>query len=265
MDNGFRFDGKHSLDDFGVIAIKESKRTLAAPGEVINYSVGGMQGTLAFADQQTLREYNEVVRLYATCELGSETAATQLWRRIIAWLSVGRRMLIWDSEADKYVMAEATDFSGDQSGWVEEGLKVTFKVQPERRSVTHTSASCSITDHAAHALTLQVDGMKPAPLVAKIANVGTAGITECVLDVGGRRVQLSAMNIPPGDTLHISMEVPAGATIQHADGTVDDALPYAARFDYLSGVGTVQAKVLLTFGSGSGEAAVEIMARGVWR
>ncbi len=265
MDNGFRFDGKHSMDDFGVIAIKESKRILAAPGEVRSYSVGGMQDTLAFGDQQTLREYNAVVRLYAASDLGSETAATELWRRIIAWLSVGRRMLIWDSEVDKYVMAEATEFSGDPSGWIEEGLKVTFRVQPERRSVSPTLASCDIADNAAQALTLYVNGMLPAPLVARVANVGTANITDCMLEADGRSVLLSGMNLPPGDTLMISMEMPAGAAIRHADGTKDDALPYAVRFDYLTGLGAVQAKVQLTFASGAGNAYVEITARGVWR
>ncbi len=265
MDNGFTFDGKHSLDDFGVIAIKESKRTLAAPGEVLSYSVGGMQDTLAFGDRQTLREYTEVVRLYATSDLSSETAAMQLWRRIIAWLSVGRRKLIWDSEVDKYVMAEATEFMGDPSGWIEEGLKVTFRVQPERRSISPALSSCNITNNAAHTVLLQVDGMQPAPLEAKIINTGAASITDCLLEVGSGRAHLSGLSLPSGDMLRISMEVPAGAVIRHADGTEDDALPCAARFDRLACVGAAQAKVQLTFGSGTANALVEITARGVWR
>ena len=263
MDNGFYFDGKHSLTDWGVIAIKDKKRTIAAPGEVLSYRVGGLQGTVAFTDQQNLREYNVPVKLYAARDLGSETAATRLWRQLAEWLTVGRRKLIWDSEPDKYLLAECTELVGDPSGWIEEGLKVTFKVQPGLRSVQPARLQMEITDGDWHDGTMYVDSGLPAPVELRVTNTGDSTITGVCAVVNAGGIRLDGLTLAARDTLLISMEVPAGAEILHPDGTTENALPYALEFDYLETRGITAASVKVE-GSGARAEAV-ITARGVWR
>lgn len=263
MDNGFYFDGKHSLTDWGVIAIKDKKRTIAAPGEVLSYRVGGLQGTVAFTDQQTLREYNVPVKLYAARDLGSETAATRLWRQLAEWLTVGRRKLIWDSEPDKYLLAECTELVGDPSDWIEEGLKVTFKVQPGLRSVQPARMQMVIADGDWHGGTMYVDSGLPAPVELRVTNTGVSAITGVHAVVGARGVHLDGLTLEANDTLLISMEVPAGVEILHPDGTKDDALPHALQFEYMEGRGGTAVRVKVE-GSGARAEAI-ITARGVWR
>lgn len=263
MDNGFCFDGKHSLNDWGVIAIKDKKRTIAAPGEVLSYRVGGLQGTVAFKDQQNLREYNVPVKLYAERDLGSETAATQLWRQLAEWLMAGRRKLIWDSEPDKYLLAECTELVGDPSDWIEEGLKVTFKVQPGLRSVQPDRLQMEIAGGDWHDGTMYVDSGLPAPVELRVINTGVSAITGVCAVVGARGVRLEGLTLEAKDTLLISMEVPAGAEILHPDGTTENALPHALLFERLEARGTTAVSVKVEGGDARAEAVMT--ARGVWR
>ncbi len=263
MDNGFTFDGKHSLADWGVIAIKDQKRTIAAPGEVLSYEVGGLAGTMAFGDEQRLREYNVTVRLYAARELGSETAATQLWRQLTGWLTVGRRKLIWDSEPDKYVMAECTELVGDPSGWIEEGLKVTFKVQPYLRSIRPDRLQMVIADGDWHDGTMYVNSGLPAPVELRVTNTGSVAITSVHAVVGSGGVRLDGLDLQAGDMLSISMEVPASAEILRTDGTIDNALPYSAQFDILKARGDTEVSVKVE--GDNARAEVVLSARGIWR
>lgn len=140
MENGFTFNGQHSLYDFGLIAIRAKKRTICASSDVVSYAISGMDGTLSYGDQRSADEYTETVNLYANHALPTQEAATRLWRQVVSWLMCGRRQLIWDSEPDKYAMAEVTGVVGEASGWVDEGLSVTFKVQPHLYSLRTNSA-----------------------------------------------------------------------------------------------------------------------------
>lgn len=251
----------------GVIAIRDSKRVISSPGEVYSYSLGGMHGTAVYNDHQRLQEYNQVVRLYAGDFLGTQTAATASWRKLAEWLMAGRRRLVWDSEPDKYIMAEVTDITGDSTGWVEEGLKATFKCQPVLRSVFPRVASASISGGAAHEIALPVQTMLPAPVDITVRVSGQAALSGCALTVGGAAVKFEGMSIPPGDTLTISMEYPAGAEILHADGQRESALPYCASFGRLQASAPTIMQVQLTFASANhaGSATVETSVRGVWR
>lgn len=267
MDNGFIFDGRHSLRDYGVIAIRAQGRTLAAPGEVVSYQIGGMQGTMAYADAQELKEYTQTVRLYADRELGSETAATALWRELVAWLTCGRRKLIWDSEPDKYILAEAVEICGDTTGWIEEGLKVTMKCQPVLRSVDTVQAETTIMDGSAYTLWMTVRGLPETPVCAEVTVTGTRKVTGCEIVCGGRRVKLDGFGMLNGDRLVIDMEAPSGAKILHRAGGEENAMPHCLAFDHLTGSGDVEAVATITFADGSGErgARVKIYAREAWR
>lgn len=266
MDNGFTFDGRHSMRDMGLIAIRDKKRVIASGGRVVSYAIGGRQGTMAYGDQQTLQEYSRAVTLYDAGILGSETAATARWRQAVAWLTVGRRQLIWDAEPDKYVMAEVTEVVGDDSTWLEEGMRVTFRVQPLRRSVVPVTAGVTITDGEAHSLTLSVDGPLPAPVCATITVSGTQHLTGAELALGDRDITLSGMDVAPGDAVQISTEVPAGIDILRDGEVLMSALPYAERFELLEGTGDAAAALQLTFAGSDGAAAECVLSvRGVWR
>lgn len=264
MDNGFWFDGRHSLTDMGVIAIRDKKRTVSAPGEVRSYTLGGMQGDMAFDDGAELKPYTQVIRLYSDRPLDTETAATAKWRELVGWLSVGRRELIFDSETDKQIMAEAVEYTGDPSGWVEEGLKITLKCQPLMRSTLPMRRTISISDGSVHVIPMILDTMLPAPVDVTIRVQGASALTGLTLRMGSGTVATLGMRIRPGETLRIRMERPAGAELIREDGSVESALKHFVAFGRLEGVQGDELRVSLDF-SGAGAAEVTAEARGVWR
>ena len=76
---------------------------------------------------------------------------------------------------------------------------------------------------------------------------------------GESAVQFSGMNIAPGEALRIDMEPPIGA--EFSDG--ENALPHAARFDFLAARnGPQSVSAALTYGSGTKGAKITIKARG---
>lgn len=265
MDNGFTFDGQHSLVDWGVIAIRDKKRPISAPGQTLSYAIGGLQGTLAFGDAVTLQEYTAAVTLYAAHPLDSETAATALWRQLTAWLCVGRRPLIWDSEPDKYVMAEVTNLSGEKSSWVEEGLKVTFRMQPELRGVECASTRLSIRSTERCTGQLRIDSGLDAPICLRLTNAGAATVTGLTVSAGGRSVELSGFSLGKGDALALNMETPVDATLVRGNGTQENALPFAQRFERLTGRGTVALAAQVTAEGNAVDLLLQATARGIWR
>lgn len=267
MDNGFWFDGRHSLRDMGVIAIRDSKRIISAPGETYSYAAGGVHGTVVFSDRQNLSEYNQAVRLYADAFMPSQTDATAMWRKLAAWLTPGRRRLIWDSEPDKYIMAEVTDITGDSTDWTEEGLKITFKCQPVLRSVFPKAARATIADGKVHEIALPVSTMLPAPVEIAIQVAGQAALSGCVLMVQGGAVKFEDLSVKPGERLSIAMEHPAGAEILRTGGQRENALPYCTSFSRLevSAPAKMQAQLIFAPAGSAGSATVEVSVRGVWR
>lgn len=264
MDNGFWFDNLHSLGDMGVIAIRDKKRTVSAPGEVRSYTVGGMQGDLAFGDARELKTYTQTVRLYADRPLETDTAATAKWRELVAWLGVGRRPLVWDCEPDKQIMAEVVDYTGDPTGWVDEGLKVTLKCQPLMRSTIPTRRTIDVADGDVHVIQLRHRTMLPSPVDVDIRVQGAAPLTGCTIKMGSGTVGAIGMDVRPGETLRIGMELPAGAEIIHADGSAESAMRHLIAFGRLEAVCGDELRVSLIF-SGVGSAQVTAETRGVWR
>lgn len=265
LDNGFTFDGRHSLTDMGVIAIKDKSRTIAAKGDVISYAIGGQQGSLAYGDQRTLQEYTQIVRLYANRMLGSETAATELWRELVGWLCVGRRKLIWDSDPDVYQLAEVTEVTGDSGGWLEEGLRVTLKCQPVRRSVRPDVTQMTIADAEMHQTSLTACTQLPAPVDLDITVTGETALTACSVIIDGRLLALEGLTVHCGEHLLITMELPSGVEILHADGSRDSAMRCCTSFERLEVSGRTVMAVQLTFEGGSGSAQVAATVRGAWR
>ena len=186
MENGFTFNGQHSLYDFGLIAIRAKKRTICAGSDVVSYSVSGMDGTLSYGDQRSADEYTETVNLYANHALPTQEAATLLWRQVVSWLMCGRRQLIWDSEPDKYAMAEVTGVVGEASGWVDEGLSVTFKVQPHLHSLRANFAQKALEAAGTNLMAIAIDGDMPAPISFEMLNTGTRRLDGCRINEIGR-------------------------------------------------------------------------------
>ncbi len=253
------------MADFGVIAIRDKKRPISAPGQTLSYAIGGVPGTLGFGDAITLQEYTATVTLYGASPLESETAATALWRQLAAWLCVGRRPLIWDSEPDKYVMAEVTNLSGEKGSWVEEGLKVTFRMQPELRSVKCDSKQLRITGTGCCTGQLRINSGLDAPICLRLTNAGAATVTGLTVSAGGRSVALSGFSLGQGDALALNMETPVDATIHRGNGTVENALPYAQRFERLTGRGTVELAAQVTAEGEAVNLLLQTTARGIWR
>lgn len=262
IDNGFSFDGRHCLSDFGLICVKDEERTLTAPAEVVAYTIGGIQGTKAFGEHRIMQAYPMTVTLYADREMGSETDLTQLWRRAIAWLTSGRKQLIWDSEPDVYAMAEATEITGSVKDWIEEGMQVTWLIQPELHSIRPDRLSMNVQDNGWHDGILRINTCDPAPVSVCVAPEGSARLSSINVSVDGKQVLLTGLEAVAGDAVRIEMQTPIGAEIIHADGSKENALPHALVFDRLTGDGSTAVAVML--GGQSPAAQVTFEAWGVW-
>lgn len=266
IDNNFSFAGRHCLTDMGLIYVPTATRPIIAPRSVVSYTIGGMSGTQAYGDESIAEAYQETGVLYSAGDLRSETEARELWRRVAAWLTIGRRQLIWDSEPDYYIMAEATQLHMSEYGWLDGGLQVTWLCQPyhwERH--LQVLAQAELTT-AAPAMTAQLHAEtgRPAPVTVSVDVTGTALLTGLEVSVGSKRVSLSKMALAGGETLEISMEHPIGATITHLDGNVESALPCMTRLDVLEiPADGVAASATAAF-SGAGQAIVRLSARGCW-
>ena len=247
MENGFTFNGQHSLYDFGLIAIRAKKRTICAGSDVVSYSVSGMDGTLSYGDQRSADEYTETVNLYANHALPTQEAATLLWRQVVSWLMCGRRQLIWDSEPDKYAMAEVTGVVGEASGWVDEGLSVTFKVQPHLHSLRANFAQKALEAAGTNLMAIAIDGDMPAPISFEMLNTGTRRLDGCRINVSGAIVEVS---------------------VKRADETREPVFSRCLHCELLRGVGATTIAITPLYdeaAQGTIGTAVTVSAQGVWR
>lgn len=266
IDNNFTFDGLHCLADFGAIYVPSQTRPLIAPRSVVSYAIGGMSGTQAYGDASVAEAYSETGVFYPAGDLPSETEARAFWRRIAAWLTVGRRELIRDSEPERYVIAEVAQLQLGEYGWLDGGLQVTWLIQPyhwDRREQLHALTLTSAAPEASAAL--RVDTGRPAPVTATAAVLGDAPLTALEILVGGKRVRLSGMEIQPGEQLRITTAAPIGAVIIAADGSIRDAMPCMEELEALEiPSGGADGSASAAFGSAGGRAEISIAARGCW-
>lgn len=267
IDNNFSFDGRHCLSDMGLIYVPAPTRNLIAPRRVVSYAVGGVSGRVAYGDDSVADEYQTTGVLYAAGDLRSETEARALWRRVAAWLTVGRRQLIWDSEPDRYIIAEAVQLTMSEYGWLDGGLQVTWLCQPyswERHLQIAAQAELT-TDYPAMVAQLHVETGRPAPVTVQVDVTGTAALTALEIVVGGKRVSLAGMELVGGVELEITMEHPIGATVTWLDGRQSSALPHMEQMEELQIPSDgAETSATATFAGDGGAAVVRIAARGCW-
>ena len=267
IDNNFTFDGRHCLSDMGLIYVPAPTRNLIAPRRVVSYAVGGQSGTVAFGDASVADEYQITGVLYSAGDLRSETEARALWRRVAAWLTVGRRQLIWDSEPERYIIAEVVQLPMSEYGWLDGGLQVTWLCQPyswERHLQIAAQTELTV-EYPTMAAQLHMETGRPAPVTVQVDVTGTAALTGLEIIVGGKRVSLTGMELVGGVELEITMEHPIGATVTWLDGSQSSALPYMEKLEELQiPSGGADASVTATFAGDGGAAVVRIAARGCW-
>lgn len=268
MENGFTFNGQHSLYDFGLIAIRAKKRTICASSDVVSYAISGMDGTLSYGDQRSADEYTETVNLYANHALSTQEAATRLWRQVVSWLMCGRRQLIWDSEPNKYVVAEVTGIVGEASGWVDEGLSVTIKVQPHLYSLRANTAQKTLEAAGTHLMSISIDGDMPAPISFEMMNSGTRRLDGCRINVSGAITEVAGLALATGETLMIDSGYSLDVSVKRADGTRESVFAHCLHCELLRGVGATTIAITPLYDDaepGTVGASVTVSAQGVWR
>lgn len=256
----FSFGGLHCLHDFGAIYAEKGGHTISPAIARNEYEIAGTPGSILMpGDLPETLSFSGT--LYFLHDPPTQAAAQERLRRMAAWLTSGRKPLIFDYEPLRYYMASVdSPAKWSFSGWIGGGLDIEFTAQPYAYAVKETTASANLTGTGA-ALAFTLDTGEDAPLGLTIKNTGTAPITGAAISAHGKGVALSGMNLTQGKSLTIGMEPPIGAAF--SDG--ESALPYATQFDYLTahrGAQTITAT--LAYGSGTKGAQLTARARGRW-
>lgn len=254
----FSFAGKHCLRDFGCIYVESGGHAVSPKVTRNAYQIAGMSGTVLMDGEV----YEPVIfggSLFFDISPPSQAAAQQALRQIAAWLRQGRERLVFDYEPDRYYWAEVNSPAAwGYQDWIDGGLAIEFECQPFAYNRAENITRKSMTGTGAD-LVLMVDTDIPAPLCVDIENTGAAVITGATAIARGKRAVFSGMGLSQGQTLRVSMEPPAGASM---DGM--DAMPYCQRFDHITlPRGASDISVTLTYGTGATRgAAVTARARG---
>lgn len=256
----FSFGGLHCLRDFGAIYAEKGGHTISPAIARNEYEIAGTPGSILMpGDLPETLSFSGT--LYFLHDPPTQAAAQERLRRMAAWLTSGRKPLIFDYEPLRYYMASvdaATKWNF--SGWIEGGLDIEFTAQPYAYAIHETTASKTITGTSA-TLTLTLDTGEDAPLGLTIKNTGTAPITGATISAHGKSVALSGMNLTQGKSLTIGMEPPIGAAFEGGES----AMPYALQYDFLTArKGTQPITAQLTYGSGTKGAQLTACARGRW-
>ncbi|MDL2317657.1 hypothetical protein LJC74_00995 [Eubacteriales bacterium OttesenSCG-928-A19] len=251
----FTFAGKHCVRDFGCLFVEQGGHPIGPKVTRNNYTIAGMSGTIQMpgATYGLLKFNGSLIPDPSPTTLAG---LQQLTRRLSTWLQQGRCPLFFDYEPDVYYLAEVSDetrLAYDQ--WIDGGLTLAFECQPFAYRRVEQRASKATGAELVY-LRLTVDTRHEAPLCLDVKNTGSAAITGVSVQAGGKQAAFAkALRLTEGQTLTISMEPPAGATIDGAD-----AMPYATRFDYLAVPGGVT-DVLVSLAYGAGERSVTVTAR----
>ena len=224
------------------------------------YEIAGVSGTVLM-DGETWGLITFEGTLYPAQEQPTQAQAQALLRQVAAWLTAGRKQLIFDYEPSVYYLAELSAASKwSLKNWFGGEIPIKFDAQPYAYNVTEDSVTGSGTGRAV-TLNINVSTGHPAPLKLRVENTGDAPITKLIVD----GVTLNGMNIEGGDALVINMEPPIGAVIEGSGGTSENALPYATAFAPINlNNGTNRIYVQLTYGTGTKGVQVTASARGRW-
>ena len=261
-ETGFTYNGIHSRRDMGLIYAEKDGHQITPKINRNEYKIAGASGSILF-DGETWDTLTFEGTLYPAIERSNQWQAQQLLRQVAAWLTAGRKQLIFDYEPSVYYMAElsgATRWS--LKNWFGGEIGIKFDAQPYAYNVTPDSATISIDqDHRTNYITPTVSTGHPAPLQVTIYNAGSGTITDVQVGVLGRElmVYFSGLSLGAGQTMTLNFEAPAGATI---DGV--NVLPYCTIYNpiYL-GNGMTYVYVGVN-GSGSYSATITVQARGRW-
>ena len=254
----FSFDGLHCMRDFGLMYVEDGGHPITPETARNEYEIAGMSGTLLMPGE-TKKTKIFTGTLYFMDSPPSQEAAQENLRRIGAWLTSGRKMLVFDYELTRYYLAQVdAETVWDFSNWVEGGLKISFTAQPfaYNRSESNAEISTALTSLN---VTLALDSGLPAPLSLTLTNTGAAVITGFSATLGGRSVTFAGMSIAAGGKLTISLEPPISAL--YADGS--SALPQATALEQLlANPGSNVVGLTITYGAGEKGADIVISARG---
>ena len=261
-ESGFTFNGLHSRKDMGLIYAEKDGHVIT-PRIVRNaYEIAGVSGTVLMAgDVRKTIAFDGT--LYPAEEHSTQREAQAMLRQVAAWLTAGRRALIFDYEPTVFYMAEvSTSSKWSLKNWFGGELPIQFTAQPWAYNVTADEATGTTAGTTLN-LTINVHTGEPAPLALNITNTGGAPVTGVAVRINedsADSIVMAGMSLLTGQTLAISMEPPVGAQIGAAN-----ALPYANTFVPLalaSGANTITTR--LAYGTGTKGARVTALARGRW-
>lgn len=254
-ETGFSFDGRHSRRDMGLLYVEKEGHIAIPEIKRNSYQIAGMSGTLLLSGE-AWQPFNLEGSLFPAVEPRTQADAQDMLRSISAWLTGGRKRLIFDYEPAIYYMAELSGTSKwTLRNWFGGELQVRWTAQPYAYNVDEDSASIDVTSGGSKTVTLRVYTGLPAPLKLTVKNTGSAPITR--VSFGG--ITLAGMSLTANQTLVVDSEAPAGAKI----GSNTNALPYATAWQpYMVNNGNNTIYVNLTFGSGTAGAKITASARG---
>lgn len=261
-ETGFIFDGKHSRTHMGLIYAEKDGHIISPKIQRNAYEIAGVSGTVLLGGEvwQTITFEGT---LYPAQERTTQREAQTMLRDVAAWLTAGRRELIFDYEPGVYYMAElsaATKWS--LKNWFGGELPIKFEAQPFAYNVGGDVAM-SATTGSAVSVTVNARTGAPAPLGLSVYNTGDAPITGVAVRFSGDSadsIVMSGMNLAYHQALEIEMEPPIGARIGG-----ENALQYASAFTPMAlKNGANNIYVQLTYGIGTKGAMVTASARGRW-
>lgn len=255
----FSFNGLHCLRDFGCVYVEKGGHTATGKPVYDEHEIAGVSGTVLMDAPILFEPIKLSGTLYRWGDIGSQHEAQQLLRRLSAWLTAGRKPLIFDYEPGRYYLAQLDGETKWEYGtWLDGGQGIAFRCQPFAYNTRQDKATATLTGSGAE-LVLVADTGQPAPMEMEIANTGSAQITGATVTVGAKSAVFAGMALPNGASLRISMEPPIGAVFSSGG----NALPYATRFNILQAqAGANAVSVALTYGTGTKGATVTIKARG---
>ena len=253
-ETGFTFNGVHSRRDMGLIYAEKDGHIAIPEIKRNSYAIAGMSGTLLLSGE-VWQPFTLEGTLYPAIEPATQADAQDLLRSVSAWLTAGRKRLIFDYEPGKFYLAELSAASKwSLKNWFGGELQVRWLAQPFAYNVEEDTATANVTSGGTKTLSLRAYTGVPAPLKLTVRNTGSAPITR--VSCGG--ITLEGMSISAGQTLTIDSEPPAGAKIGSRN-----AQPYATSFQpYMVNNGNNTFYVSLTLGSGTAGATITASARG---
>ena len=165
-------------------------------------------------------------------------------------------------------MAEVTGIVGEASGWVDEGLSVTFKVQPHLYSLRMNSAQKTLEAAGTHLMSILIDGDMPAPISFEMLNAGARRLDGCRINVSGAITEVSGLALATGEALMIDSGYPLDVSVKRADGTRESVFSHCLHCELLRGVGATTIAITPLYDEaeqGTVGASVTVSAQGVWR